>query len=129
MVHPAQLDTAPAEVVPEIDSPLLGDTEDALKMWYNDGFLIGLCQAAEISKHRSGRCFNCQKEGHHWCQCKETLSLEFQELSDQQDREWEERKKKALNPRGGVGMKGGHTPTPSVGVSQAPPQAPGTPSQ
>ena len=97
-VCPAQLDAAPAEVVPEIDSPLLGNTVDALKTWYNDGFLIGLCQAAEISEHRSGRYFNCQKEGHRWRQCKEVLSSELQELSDRQDREREERKKKALNP-------------------------------
>ena len=120
-VCPAQLDAAPAKVVPEIDPPLLGDTVDALETWYNDGFLIGLCQAAEISEHRSGRCFNCQKEGHRWRQCKETLSPELQELSNQQ----EERKKKALNPRGGIGMKGGHAPTPSAGISQAP----GTPAQ
>ena len=126
MVCPAQLDATPAEVVPEINPPPLGDTVDTLETWYNDGFLIGLLQAAEISEHRSGRCFNCQKEGHHWCQCKETLSLELQELSDRQDREQEGRKKKALNPRGGMGMKGGHAPTPSVGISQAPPQAPGT---
>ena len=59
MVCPAQLDTTPAKVVPEINPPLLGDTVDALKTWYNDGFLIGLRQAAEISKHRSGHCFNC----------------------------------------------------------------------
>ena len=64
-VHPAQLDAAPAEVVPEINPLLLGDTVDALEMWYNDGFLIGLREAAEISEHRSGHCFNCQKEGHH----------------------------------------------------------------
>ena len=102
---------------------LLGDTVDALKTWYNDGFLIGLRQAAEISKHRSGRCFNCQKEGHHWRQCKEILSPELQELSDRQDREQEERKKKALNPRGGMGMKGGHAPTPLAGIS--PGAAPG----
>ena len=82
MVCPAKLDAAPAKVVPEIDPPPLGNTVDALKTWYNDRFLIGLCQAAEISEHRSGRCFNCQKEGHHWCQCKETLSPELQELSD-----------------------------------------------
>ena len=97
-VRPAQLDAAPAEVVPEINPPPLGNTLDALEMWYNDGFLIGLCQAAEISKHRSGRCFNCQKEGHRWCQCKEVLSSELQELSDRHNREREERKKKALNP-------------------------------
>ena len=81
MVCPAQLDATPAEVVPEIDPPLLGNTVDALDTWYNDGFLIGLRQAAEISEHRSGLYFNCQ-EGHHWCQCKETLSPELQELSD-----------------------------------------------
>ena len=81
-VCPAQLDAAPAKVVPEIDPPPLGNTVDALETWYNDGFLIGLCQAAEISEHRSGRCFNCQKEGHHWRQCKEILSPELQELSD-----------------------------------------------
>ena len=62
-VCPAQLDTAPAEAVPEIDPLPLGDTLDALKLWYNDGFLIGLHQAAEISKHWQDRCFSCQKEG------------------------------------------------------------------
>ena len=128
-VRPAQLDAAPAEVVPEIDPPPLGDTVDALETWYNDGFLIGLCQAAEISEHRSGRCFNCQKEGHRWRQCKEILSPELQELSDRQDREREERKKKALNPRGGVGMKGGHAPTLLAGISLALPQVPDTPTQ
>ena len=81
-VHPAQLDATPAEMVPDIGPPPLGNTVDALEMWYNDGFLIGLHQAAGISKHRSGHCFNCQKEGHCWCQCKETLSPELQDLSD-----------------------------------------------
>ena len=93
-----------------------------LKTWYNDGFFIGLRQAAEISEHRHSVCFNCQKEGHHWHQCKEMLSPELQELSDQQDREREERKKKALNPRGGVGIKGGHAPTPLAGISPVAPQ-------
>ena len=128
-VRPAQLDAAPVEAVPKIDPLPLGDTLDTLESWYNDGFLIGLHQAAEISEHRQGRCFNCQKEGHRWCQCKETLSPELQELSDRQDREREERKKKALNPRGGVGMKGGHAPTPLVGISPALTQASGTPTQ
>ena len=128
-VRPTQLDTTPAEAVPEVAPPPLGNTLDALESWYNDGFLIGLRQAAEISKLRQGHCFNCQKEGHHWCQCKRTLSPELQELSDRQDREWEERKKKALNPRGGVGMEGGHAPTPLAGISLALTQASGAPTQ
>ena len=128
-VHPAQLDAAPAEAAPEIDPLPLGDTMDTLELWNNNGFLIGLCQAIEISEHRQGHCFNCQKEGHRWSQYKETLSLELQELSDWQDREREERKKKALNPRRGVGMKGGHAPTPLVGISLVLPQASGTSAQ
>ena len=128
-VHPAQLDAAPAEAAPEINPVPLGDTMDALETWYSDGFLIGLCQAAEISEHRHSICFNCQKEGHRWRQCKEQLSSELQELSDRQDREWEERKKKALNTRGGVEIKGGHALTLLAGISPAPLQVPGAPVQ
>ena len=128
-VHPAQLDTDSTEAVPKVDPTPLNDTLDALETWYNDGFLIGLHQAAEVSELQHGRCFNCQKEGHHWHQCKEPLSPELQEVSHQQDREREDRKKRSLNPRGGVGMKGGHAPIPLAGASLAPPQVPGTPTQ
>ena len=123
-VCPAQLDADSTEAVQEVDSVPLNDTLDALGTWYNDGFLIGLCQAAEVSELRHGRSFNCQKEGHHWHQCKEPLSPELQEVSDQQDRECEDRKKRSLNPRGGMGTKGGHAPILLVGASPAPPQVP-----
>ena len=128
-VCPAQLDADPTEAVPEVDPVPLTDTLDTLKTWYNDGFLIGLRQAAEVSELRHGRCFNCQKEGHRWRQCKEPFSPELQEVSNQQDREREDRKKRALNPRGGMRMKGGHTPILLVGVSPALPQAPSIPAQ
>ena len=128
-VRPTQLDAAQAEAVPKTDPPMLDDTMDALESWYNDGFLIGLHQAAEISEFRSGCCFNWQKEGHRLRQCKELLSPELQELSEKQDKEREERKKKALNPRGGMGVKGGHAPTLLVGVNLAMPQASRAPAQ
>ena len=89
-VRPAQLDADQTEAVPEVDPVPLNDTLDGLETLYNDGFLIGLCQAAEVSEHRHGCCFNCQKEGHHWRQCKEPLSPELQEVSDWQDRERED---------------------------------------
>ena len=41
----------------------------------------------------------------------------------------EEQKKKALNPGGGMGLKGGHAPTLLVGVNLAMPQASGAPIQ
>ena len=128
-VHPAQLDADSTKAAPKVDSVPLNDTLDALETWYNDGFLIGLRQATEVSKLQHGCCFNCQKEGHHWCQWKEPLSPELQEVSDQQDREHEDRKKRSLNPQGGMGMKGGHTPIPLAGASLAPPQVSGTPAQ
>ena len=128
-VCPAQLDATQAEGAPEADAPIFDDTVDALESWYNDGFLIGLRQATAISESWSGCCFNCQKEGHYWRQCKETLSPELQELSDQQDRERQEQKKRSLNPKGGVGAKGGHAPTPLVGANPVLPQVPGAPAQ
>ena len=128
-VHPAQLDADSTEAAPEVGPAPLNNTLDALETWYNDGFLIGLCQAAEVSELQHRRCFNCQKEGHRWCQCKEPLSPELQEVSDQQDREHEDRKKISLNPQGGVGTKGGHAPIPLAGASPVPPQAPGAPTQ
>ena len=126
---PAQLDAPLAKPVPDTDSPAVADIMDSLEVWYNDGFLIGLRQAAVISEHRAGRCFNCQKEGHCWRDCPKPLSPELQEVSDQQDREREERKKRALNPRGGMGRKGGHAPIPLVGISPVPAPAPNAPSQ
>ena len=104
-VRPAQLDADSTEVAPEVDSAPLNYTLDALETWYNDGFLIGLRQAAEVSELWQGRCFNCQKEGHRWRQCKEPLSPELQEESDQQDREREDRKKRSLNPQGAWGRR------------------------
>ena len=112
------------EAVPKVEPSTLNDTVDALETWYNDGFLVGLQQAAEISKYLSSHCFNCQKESHRWHQYKETLSPELQELSDKQDREQEERKKKTLNPQGGVGVKGGHALTLLAGVNPVAPPAP-----
>ena len=128
-VRPTQFDASQTEAAPEAEPSTFDDTMDALESWYNDGFLIGLRQAAKISEFQHGHCFNCQKEGHCWRQSKESLSLELQEVSDKQDKEREERKKKALNPKGGVELKGGHAPTPLVGVNPAAPQAPRAPAQ
>ena len=100
IVHPTQLDASQAEVAPKVDAPTFNDTMGTLESWYNNGFLIDLWQAAKISESWSDHCFNCQKEGHHCHQCKETLSPELQELSDKQDREREEWKKRSLNTQG-----------------------------
>ena len=60
------------EAAPKADfSPTFVDDDNMLERWYNDRFLIGLRQVAEISEYCNGRCFNCQKEGHHWHQYKE----------------------------------------------------------
>ena len=49
-VHPTQLDANSTKAVPEVDFMPLNDTLDALETWYNDGFLIGLRQATEVSE-------------------------------------------------------------------------------
>ena len=77
-----------------------------------------------ISESRSGLYFNCQKEGHYWHQRKETLSPELQELSDQQDREREDRKKKVFKPQRGHGSEG--RPCPYTVSGSQPGTTPGT---
>ena len=49
-IRPAQLDANPTKATPEADPVPLTDTLDTLETWYNNGFLIGLCQAAEVSE-------------------------------------------------------------------------------
>ena len=61
-VCPTQLDTGQVEAASETNPSIFNNIMDALESWYNDGFLIGLQQATEISKFQSGHCFNCQKE-------------------------------------------------------------------
>ena len=124
-VCPTQLDAGQVDAVPKTNPSALGNTMDALESWYNDGFLIGLWQATKISEYWSGRCFNCQKEGHHWHQCKELLSPELQELSDKQDKEWDEWKKKALNPQGVWEASEGR-PHPYTTSGSQPSSTPGT---
>ena len=89
--------------------------DDVLERWYNNSFVKWLRQATEISKYRNCKCFDCQKEGHCWHQCQEPLLPELQELADKQDKEHKKREQKVLNPKGGTGMKGGHTPMQAAG--------------
>ena len=49
-VCPAQLDADQTETVPEVNPAPSNDMCDALETWYNDGFLIGLRQAAKVSE-------------------------------------------------------------------------------
>ena len=49
-VCPTQLDTDSTKVASEVNSAPLNGTLDALETWYNDRFLIGLCQATKVSK-------------------------------------------------------------------------------
>ena len=98
-----QLDAKPKEVVPEptLTATFLKD-DDILERWYSDGFLIRLRQATEISEYCNGKCFNCKKEGHHWHQCQEPLSLELQELAEKHDKEHKECEQRALNHWGAL---------------------------
>ena len=101
-VHPTQLEAEPeGEPMPQPAMVVhLFEDDNILEKWYSDGFLIGLRQATDISKFHNCKYFNCQKEGHHWSQCQENLSLELQELVEKQ--EHKERKQRTLKPKRGT---------------------------
>ena len=77
-----------------------------LNHWMDQGFHIGMVQAADSADARFGRCFNCLEEGHHWREyTKLPLLPELQGILDRE----------ALNPKGGTGGKGACAPQPKKG--------------
>ena len=97
VMRPVQLGAEPEEEY-EQDEP----AEDPdINHWMDQGFHIGMVQAADSADARFGRCFNCLEEGHRWRECtKLPLLPELQEILDRE----------ALNPKGGAGGKGPRAP-------------------
>ena len=64
-MHPVQLGAKPEEEYEQEDQ-----FEDLdINHWMDQGFHIGMVQAADSADARFGRCFNCLEEGHHWREC------------------------------------------------------------
>ena len=101
-MHPVQLGAKPEEEYKQEDQ-----FEDPdINHWMDQGFHIGMVQAADSADARFGRCFNCLEEGHRWRECtKLPLLPELQEILDRE----------ALNQKGGAGGKGGRAPQPKKG--------------
>ena len=98
-MRPVQLGAKPEE---EYDQEDQFEDPD-INHWMDQGFHIGMVQAADSADARFGHCFNCLEEGHHWRECTKLPLLP--ELQDILDRE-------ALNQQGGAGGKGGRAPQP-----------------
>ena len=115
-ICPVQLGAEPEE---EYDQEEQIDDPD-INHWMDQGFHIGMVQAADCADARFGRCFNCLEEGHHWRECtKLPLLPELQEILDRD----------TLNQKGGAGGKGARAPnqrrgTADKGTRGPPPKAP-----
>ena len=58
-VSPAQVKPEPnAEALPEIEE----EEDDLSEKWYEDGFHMGLTQAANLTEVHFGKCINCSQE-------------------------------------------------------------------
>ena len=55
-------------------------------------------------------CFNCSQGGHHWADCTEPLKDSLKQAKEGVNREIQENQEKQLNPNGGAGGNGAHTP-------------------
>ena len=88
--------------------------------WMDQGFHIGMVQAADSADARFGRCFNCLEEGHRWRECtKLPLLPELQEILDRE----------ALNQKGGAEAREATPPnrrrgTAGKGTEGPPPKTP-----
>ena len=93
-VHPIQMGVEPEEDYGE-EEPV---EDPDMNHWMDQGFHIGMVQAADSADAQFRCCFNCFKEGHHWREStKLPLLPELQEILDRE----------ALNQKGGAGGKGG----------------------
>ena len=102
LMRPVQLGAEPEEKYEQEDQ----FEDPGINHWMDQGFHIGMVQAADSADARFGRCFNCLEEGHRWRECtKLPLLPELQEILDRE----------ALNQKGGAGGKGGCTPHPKKG--------------
>ena len=64
-MHPVQLGAEPEEEYEQEDQ-----FEDPdMNHWMDQGFHIGMVQAADLADAWFGHCFNCLEEGHCWRDC------------------------------------------------------------
>ena len=81
VVRPLQLGAEPEEEY-EQDEQI---HDPNINHWMDQGFHIGMVQAADCANARFGCCFNCLEEGHHWRECtKLPLLPELQEILDRE---------------------------------------------
>ena len=101
-MRPVQLGADPEE---EYEQDEQTDDPD-INHWMDQGFHIGMVQAADSADARFGCCFNCLEEGHRWRECtKLPLLPELQEILDRE----------TLNQKGGTRGKGARAPQPKKG--------------
>ena len=82
------------------------DPEDA----YDKGYYIGVINTADEMSRRLRLCFNCGQGGHYWVDCTEPLKDSLKQAKERVNWEIRENQEKQLNPNGGAGGKGAHTP-------------------
>ena len=99
-IWPVHLGVEPEEEFNQEDPPKDPD----INHWMDQGFHIGMVQAADSADAKFGCFFNCLEEGHRWRDCMK-LPLLPEEILDRE----------ALNQKGGAGGKGGCAPQPKKG--------------
>ena len=95
----------PQDFVPDT-GVLSKDPEDA----YDEVYYIGVINTADEMSQCLRLCFNCGRGGHYWAVCTEPLKDSLKQAKERVNREIRENQEKQLNPNGGAGGKGAHTP-------------------
>ena len=91
--------------------PFGKDPEEA----YDEGYYIGVINTADEMSWHLRLCYNCGLFGHYWVDCTESLSDSLKLAKERINRGIREKQENQLNPNGGAGGKGAHTPPGNAG--------------
>ena len=108
ITRPANVELYP-DIPPDFppNTGMLGkDPEDA----YDEGYYIGVINTVDDMSRRLRLCYNCGRGGHYWADCTEELKDFLKRAKERTNREMRDNQANQLNPNGGAGGKGAHTP-------------------
>ena len=105
----AQMDSDVGSNTDESEDSDAERSADENALW-RDGYYCCAVHNVEQTEHFFGACFNCQDEGHQWCNCPQQLRPALQEIKDKVGQDGNRLNVFGDNGSKGAGVVGGKIP-------------------